>query len=398
MPVWTRPSDIQARVRRWWDRGEILAAIVTGEPVFPREIRLTGPKARDINEDLGAVMDWVRAMQDASRERAGHGYDLRRENRRSRLHGENRIPVAAVIPDAANALRLIRRGPDAERFRRAVDETRARLPILHDWLSRRPLQVLEHIEDWTRILDVIDWFRHHPRPGLYLRQLEIPGVDSKFIEARRGLIAELLDAVLPADAIDTGATGSRGFNRRYGLASEPPLIRFRILDPALALHGLTDLSVPPEQFAGLDLPVERVYITENRINGLAFPECGRSIVIFGLGYGLDRLTDIDWLHQRELHYWGDIDTHGFGILNRLRAAFPGANALLMDRETLMAHHPLWGSEPADKRYTGDPAHLTADEYSLFRDLRDDRLGERVRLEQERVAWAWLRARIACPGE
>ncbi|MDZ7844390.1 MAG: DUF3322 domain-containing protein [Anaerolineales bacterium] len=249
MPVWTRPSDIQARVRRWWDRGEILAAIVTGEPVFPREIRLTGPKARDINEDFGAVMDWVRDMQDASRERAGHGYDLRRENRRSRLHGENRIPVAAVIPDEANALRLIRRGTDAERFRRAVDATRTRLPMLHDWLSRRPLQVLEHIEDWTRILDVVDWFRRHPRPGLYLRQLEIPGVDSKFIEARRGLIAELLDAVLPADAIDTDATGSRGFNRRYGLASEPPLIRFRILDPALALHGLTDLSVPPDQFA-----------------------------------------------------------------------------------------------------------------------------------------------------
>lgn len=398
MAAWSTPSDIRARVRRWWERGEILAATVTGENLFPREIRLTGPKAKDVNDDLGAVMDWVRTLRDHSRERAEHGYDLRWETRRSRLHGENAVPVAAVIPDQATALRLLRRGSDAERFRRLAEETGRRQPALHDWLSRRPLQALEHADDWPRLLDVVEWFGRHPRPGLYLRQLEIPGVDSKFIEARRGLIAELLDAVLPTDAVNTHASGARAFSRRYGLLQEPALIRFRILEPAHALQGLTDLSVPPEEFARLDLPVERVYITENRINGLTFPHCEGSIVIFGLGYGLERLTDIAWLHERQIHYWGDIDTHGFGILNRLRAAFPKAHSLLMDRDTLTAHRDLWGSEPAEKRYTGEPTHLTDDEYSLFRDLRENRLGERVRLEQERVGYAWLRARIRGPAE
>ncbi len=396
MAAWSTPADIRARVRRWWDRGEILAAIVTGAALFPREVRLTGPKAKDINDDFGRVMDWVRTLRDDSRERIEHGYDLRWETRRSRLHGENDIPVAAVIPDQANALRLLRRGREAERFHRLVEETGQRLPALHGWLSRRPLQALEHADDWSRLLDVVEWFRRHPRPGLYLRQLEIPGVDSKFIEARRGLITELLDEVLPGNAIDTRASGARAFSRRYGLLQEPALIRFRILDPAHALQGLTDLSVPPEEFARLDLPVERIYITENRINGLAFPRCAGSIVIFGLGYGLDRLSDIDWLHEREIHYWGDIDTHGFGILNRLRAAFPNAHSLLMDRDTLTAHRELWGSEPGDKRYTGEPTHLTDDEYSLFRDLRENRLGDRVRLEQERVNYGWLRARIQNP--
>lgn len=394
MARWSTPDDIHARVTRWWDRGEILAARVTGEALFPREIRLKIPKARDINDDFGAVMDWVRHLQAGSRERVGHGYDLRFETRRSRLHGDNAIPVAAVIPGEADALRLLRRGAEAERFRRTVDETLARFPQLADWLARRPLQVVEHAGDWPRILAVLDCFRAHPRPGVYLRQLEIPGVDSKFIEARRGLIAELLDAVLPAEAIDSRATGARGFSRRYGLRSEPPLIRFRILDADLALHGLTDLSVPPEEFAGLDLPIERVFVTENRINGLAFPACPRSLVIFGLGYGLERLADVPWLHQREIHYWGDIDTHGFGILNRLRGAFPEAESLLMDRDTLLAHRDLWGQEPADKRYTGAPDHLTDPEHELFLDLCHDHLGERVRLEQERVGFASLRRALA----
>jgi hypothetical protein len=31
---------------------------------------------------------------------------------------------------------------------------------------------------------VLRWFVANPRPGVYLRQLDIPGVDTKFIEVR----------------------------------------------------------------------------------------------------------------------------------------------------------------------------------------------------------------------
>jgi hypothetical protein len=61
----------------------------------------------------------------------------------------------------------------------------------------------------------------------------------------------------------------------------------------------------------------------------------------------------------------------------------------MDRETLDAHRALWGQEPADKRYSGEPTRLTRRERALFDDLRLDRLGERVRLEQERIGFRWL---------
>ncbi|MFN2381448.1 MAG: Wadjet anti-phage system protein JetD domain-containing protein, partial [Guyparkeria sp.] len=232
-----------------------------------------------------------------------------------------------------------------------------------------------------------------PRPGIYRRQLEIPGVDTKFIEARRGLLAELLDAVLPVDAVDRSASGARGFDRRFGLREEPALIRFRLLDARLAIRGLTDLTVPVEQFAALDLPVERVFVTENKINGLAFPDVPGALVIMGLGYGLDRLASIPWLPAEGLIYWGDIDTHGFAILNRLRHHIPSARSLLMDRDTLEAHRPLWTQEGRDQRFTGKLDRLTADEWQLFDDLRRDRLGERVRLEQERVGFGRLKERL-----
>jgi hypothetical protein len=66
----------------------------------------------------------------------------------------------------------------------------------------------------------------------------------------------------------------------------------------------------------------------------------------------------------------------------------------MDRATLKAHRSLCVEEPAEKRYTGELFRLSSEEHALFEDLRHDRIGERIRLEQERVAYGWLRRALA----
>jgi hypothetical protein len=372
-----------------WNRGEILAARVTGETLFPLELRLKRPGPRDVTERFGDVRDWARALSAASRQTRGFGFDLRRETLTSRVHGTNELPVAAIVPSEADALRLIRQQAAADRFSALAQMTIGRYPALREWLTRRPLTALANADDWERVLAVIDWFSAHPRPELYLRQLDIPGVDTKFIEARRELLAQLLDAVLPAHTVSFAAVGAKRFNERYGLRSAPPLVRFRILDPKLYIRGLSDVSLPPEQFAALSLPVRRVFITENRTNGLAFPDCAGAMVVFGLGYGLERLAAVDWLRNAEVHYWGDIDTHGFGILDRLRATLSQAQSFLMDHQTLEVHRALWGEEPVDKRYMSEPSRLTLVERALFDDLRCDVFGACVRLEQERIGYRWL---------
>jgi hypothetical protein len=108
------------------------------------------------------------------------------------------------------------------------------------------------------------------------------------------------------------------------------------------------------------------------------------MVIFGLGYGLELLSSAVWMQDREIYYWGDIDTHGFAMLDRLRAIFPTARSLLMDRETLLAHRPLWVRE--DAPFRGPLMRLMSDERELFEALVHNRLGEGIRLEQERVAF------------
>ena len=46
------------------------------------------------------------------------------------------------------------------------------------------------------------------------------------------------------------------------------------------------------------------------------------MVIFGAGYGFEMLAGADWwLQVVGFIYWGDIDTHGFAILDQLRRRF-----------------------------------------------------------------------------
>jgi len=262
-------------------------------------------------------------------------------------------------------------------------------------MSRRSLQALDLADRWERLLAVVAWLQAHPRPGVYLRQVDAPGVDSKFIEAHRGVLTEMLGSALPPEAVDTHASGTAQFARRFGFLDKPVRIRFRLLDPALpslpGCEGLPDITLDAASFAALALPVERVFITENETNFLAFPEVGRAIVVFGAGYGWEALARAAWLHRCRLHYWGDIDTHGFAILDQLRGYFPRAASFLIDRETLLAHRSHWGEEPEPASH--DLSRLTTEEAAVYDDLRFDRLQPRLRLEQERVGFEWVNERL-----
>lgn len=94
-----------------------------------------------------------------------------------------------------------------------------------------------------------------------------------------------------------------------------------------------------------------------------------SIVVLGLGHAVSLIAEARWLAVRDVYYWSDLDTHGFAMLDHLRASFPGARSLLMDRATLEAHRPLWTAEEAP--HVAPLDRLTPEEAGLCADLRYD---------------------------
>ena len=383
---WTATSNIKRQVNRLWERRILLAAIVTGESLFPLRLTLKGPSSAEISDRFTDVRKWVQDLGIGD----GDKYRVVWRELNHRVVGRNSIPKAIWIDSLEDALDLIGKRAEANVFKTIVDETRQRRPSLLPWLERYPFKVLELAADWTRFLDIIDWLSARPRPGVYLRQIDLPGVHTKFIECHRGVLAELFELALPPTSICEEATGAAGFCRRYGFRDKPLRVRFRILDSGRPLFSPAtdqDITVAHDTFAGLHLPLQRVFITENETNFLAFPMVEGSMVIFGAGYGFEMLAEAAWLQEREIHYWGDIDTHGFAILDQLRFQFSHVRSFLMDRETLFEHRLHWVTEPTPlKRHL---ARLTIEEGALYDDLLHNRLGWQLRLEQERIGFSWL---------
>jgi len=389
MNPWTSAKDLRNRLHKEWDKGRLLSAQLTGETLFPLRLPLKQPSPSEIGDQYGRVKEWIDELIFHARSEKGYGYDLEWREVNHRQLGRNRLPLAAVFEQAEDALRFIGKQREAEAFRLICTEILGAFPSLKQWLAKRSLIALANAEQWPRLLAVLEWLHAHPKPGIYIRQMEIPQVDTKFIEHHKKLLGELLDIVLPPTSMDENARGISAFEQRYGFLAKPVQIRFRLLDLNFYIQGLPDLQIPAEAFARLDLNgLERIFITENDINGLAFPCIKKSLVIFGLGYGLERLADANWISSKYIYYWGDIDTHGFAMLDQIRHYFPQTRSFLMDKGTLMAHRPLWGNEPSP--VNRNLMRLNPTESELYEDLVKDRLTKALRLEQERISFSHLK--------
>lgn len=380
--TWTRPADLRAQLERQWARGELLSSLVSGKTLFPRRLTLKGPTSAEMADRFVEVRAWVAEL------RAMPFCRIETREIQHRVLGANVIPTEAWIDSFDDAVALIGKRKDVARFSDVLHATCQSQQSLLGWLAQKPLRALDLAGEWNRLLQIVAWLQAHPRPNIYLRQVDIQRVHSKFIETHRSVLGELLDIALPADACDRSASGANGFAQRYGFRDKPLRIRFRILDPDLATSLLgRDITLDAESFARLDLKISRVFITENEINFLAFPQIRDSMVIFGAGYGFAMLRQAQWLSQCRIHYWGDIDTHGFAILDQLRNEWDHVESFLMDRSTLLAFESQWGRE--ERQTLRDLVRLNSEERALFDDLRDNRTRPNLRLEQEQIGFGWV---------
>jgi hypothetical protein len=306
-----------------------------------------------------------------------------------RSFGVNEIPCRAWIDGYEQAWALLGEALAAARLTELVSRTAESCPSLVPWLVRRPIKGLELFYDWDRLLATVAWIDSRDVSGMYLRQVDVPGVDTKFLERHRGVLSELLDLQLPAERIDPAGDGFEG---RYGFRRKPGYVRFRQSVSA----GFTEMTVRADELTAPPEGTVRVYVIENEVTYLAFPLDDGEIVIFGGGYAASQLESLAWLSSLDTVYWGDIDTHGFAILSRLRGHFPGLRSMLMDRVTLLSHRSQWVTEATPTFLALD--HLTPPELDLYRVLLTGELGPAVRLEQERVGFGGIRRALAAPGD
>ncbi|XAS73411.1 Wadjet anti-phage system protein JetD domain-containing protein [Micrococcaceae bacterium Sec5.1] len=413
---WTTLAGLRSLSATAWDRGQLLREALEPTDLYPRRRALKRPSATELRDDYAAAREWAAELFAAAGPYSLETVDVGRTT-----IGSNQLPAVAVFDSVEDEVAFVGKSRELGRFRSLASSLVALDPALKAWALKRPLALLELGDAALTAARVALWLGDHPSPGVYVRQLSLPGVHTKFIETHRRTIDEIVGALVHAEVWDTptvealddellevaessaaddsllgrsaARTPAARFAERHGFLHQPEQVRFRVLDSAIPLLGdARDITVTASAFESFRLPVSRVIITENLVNFLALPERPDTLAIFGAGYGFSSVRDAAWLHDCEVLYWGDLDTHGFRILDQLRSVHPHVSSVLMDEETLLAHRDAWSVEATPSRAV--LSRLTPEEARVYEGLRAGSYGDRVRLEQELIGWEWALRRLA----
>jgi hypothetical protein len=228
--------------------------------------------------------------------------------------------------------------------------------------------------DFDLLLKVTEWFQANDATGLTPRQVPVPGIHAKWLNTRHALIAELA-----------------GHETLGLLPRHPARIHFTYLDPTHQASGARqhDSATVGDSCIPAYLP-EVVIISENKDTAIHFPPFPGGIAVEGEGFGGKTAAAFPWLTEApRLYYWGDIDAHGYEILNGWRGDGVPVQSILMDPATYDAFEPYGTNSDRNGQRLGPSSpkplpQLTSDERTVYHRLLDPDWAGHRRIEQERI--------------
>jgi len=323
------PKDIERQAAAKYSA--FVAAHFSGAKFFPLEIRFGRP---DPTAPLIDLQRQVEALQQGAKSDTKAGYHIESSVRRTRFNLEQRLPTRVWFDGADDYLAYIGKvkefaglSADLDAFRRE-----AQASCFVEWSRPNARTFLLRLEpgDGAALGMAVRALHARPQPRCYGREIALPGVSGKFIEAYLGLITQILrECGSPAwkDGDD--------YHRQLGLLQPPRLIRTRMLDAPESDIGTTfDRFCRPAK-------VDTVIVVENLRSYLTLPSIPHTLAIYGEGRAGQTLSGVTWLGEVRLFYWGDMDPHGYGILNGLRRTYPNCRSILMGADALDQYWALW---------------------------------------------------------
>ena len=211
---------------------------------WPIAVPLGVPTEQQTRASLSAVQQWAETW----RRWQGEG-DLVWTERRWAEVGTQQLPERLLLHTPRQVVRWL--GEEA-RWQSANARQQQLLqmwPQLAAKLAGHFIVLADYPEtDFQCLIATLQWLTAHPESGLYIRQLPVPGVDSKWLASRKTLIVELLQAIRETPERDDFFTVT-------GIRRKPVLMRCRLLDTRLrcVVGGLGDITAPVAEIAVMTL-------------------------------------------------------------------------------------------------------------------------------------------------
>lgn len=362
-------TDITRRLTNTWHT-DLTGLTISWPHAFP----LGAPAKADLDRDYGTFHKRIVTLQDWAK---ANGASLTYANR-TVLGTLQPVPTHVTIPEMTRAAAIAGDG-----WATRLNRNTARLDVLHARVSEPEAlpRLIRSIErqgyeatDFDLLVTVADWLTGNDPTGLTPRQVPIPGVHAKWLNHHQPHLLALTH------------------RETLGLLPEhPQRIHFTYLDPDHRAAGgrVHDSATVGDSFDPAYQP-QVVVISENKDTAIHFPPVAGGIAVEGAGFGGKTAAEFEWLvGAPRLYYWGDIDAHGYEILNGWRADGVPVTSILMDPATQDRYEPFGTNKDAkDRPLVGRAPKplplLTDNERTVYERLTDPAWPGHRRIEQERI--------------
>ncbi len=379
-------KDVERRLVNHW-HSEIVGAAEGAQRTFPHAFPLGRAASADLRADYAAVHALTVTWQGWAK---AHGAELTYTSRIAKGGTRQVVPTHVLVTSVDQAAAIVGSGWQ-ERLARGRDRLAVLLDrsrTLNQADAGRVLRLVDGYADvdFALLLRVMEWYRADPSlaRGLTPRQVPIPGVHAKWLQAHRPAVLAL--------------TGLEDLGL---LPAHPARIHFTYLDPVHRVSGqrVHDSATVGDAFSPAYRP-EVVVISENKDTAIHFPELAGGISVEGVGRGGRTVAAFEWIrHAPTVVYWGDMDRDGYEILNGYRMDFErDLDSILMDSVTYEEFELFGTNHDQNGRdlVVGAPRvvdRLRADELAVYQRLLDPKHTGHRRIEQERIPLATALAEV-----
>lgn len=377
-------EPLRKKLSRLEANGKLYVALAEGSKVPYLSMPLKRPQ--NIETSWDELLAWQDFWRKAPKASGGHPLWHVEEKRKQTASFEKQLmPVRVFIDTPEDAMALLGLTKKKKEFLAGLSAVESQMSSLRDWYLTYFCRI--SAEDFFPVaLSIARFMLEQEQREGYLREMAIPGVDTKFLENHNFLVRTLWNALFPEN---TAESSDELWEKLFVQKVPTPSICVRSLDEHLRFAGVRKLFLSQDDIADFQPPHRRIFITENKVNGYTFPDAEDSLILFGMGYGvLEMAESAPWLADKEIYYWGDLDHDGFNILSNLRKVLPEMkiHSFLMDKETLLAYVDPKVKDTGNT--TAIPDYLTVSEKMAWKLIHDNgwRL-EQERIPHEEVEWA-----------
>lgn len=422
------PEDVLLTLKnKHWQNSRNLKSLLSGGDSFPLVVPLKPPRGNAAIQNIGHfqnfVSSWKSFSQDsingAGQERSdskSKGFEVVWEKRNFRSLAEQDVPTHLNILDIGSLACIL--GLDEER---QLQDWLSKIRYIFESLSSQSYlpqsqshqassyegssshgnsdqnlfqALIDHLEtldgfeqdDLELLVRLLPQLQKGMGQGCYLRALPVTFVDTKFIEKNLRIIESVVTALLDRSVKDTGLMSWLDCKEK---PKDWLLVKPLCQETRSLLGGLPLLRLSSDTLQDFELPARNILVIENEQSCLALSDVHNTIAVSGGGKNVSWMK-AGWLADKNVGYWGDIDSEGLAILSDARSKLSSIAPLMMDAQTVKAFEERMVPEPDS--VSKDPVSLTEKELALFKGLRAAQYADK-RLEQERLPMEYVAQHI-----